>query len=153
MQQKKIEIGVGLLMLAGILAMAFLAIQVSSRNMEQGSNGFQINAYFNNVSGLTAKAKVSLAGVTIGRVKSIEIVPTTMKAKVTLQINKEINYLATDSAAVIQTAGILGEKYIAIYPGADNDVLTDGSEIYDTQSSLILEDLIGKLVTSLAAKK
>lgn len=152
MQDKKFEFGVGVLMLAGILAMAFLAIQVSSRNNAEGNNSYTITAYFNNVSGLTEKAKVSLAGVTIGRVQKIEIVPATLQAKVTMQINRDINYLSSDSSAVIQTAGILGEKYIGLYPGSQDETLTDDSKIYDTQSSLILEDLIGKLVTNIAAK-
>lgn len=152
MRQKNFEIGVGLLMLAGILAMAFLALQVSSRSLGQGNGGYEVAAYFNNVSGLTEKAKVSLAGVTIGRVTHIEIVPATLKAKVTLSINKEVDYLSEDTTAVIQTAGILGEKYIGLYSGAADELLVDGSEIYNTQSSLILEDLIGKLVANLAAK-
>lgn len=152
MKQRTLEIGVGLMMLAGILAMTFLALQVSSRSLGQNSNGYTVTAYFSNVSGLTDKAKVSLAGVTVGRVTAITIVPETMKAKVTLQINGEVNYLSDDSSAVIQTAGILGEKYIGLYPGVGDELLVEGSSIYNTQSSLILEDLIGKLVANLAAK-
>ena len=152
MQQKFIEISVGLLMLAGMAALAFLALQVSSRTFSQNQGGYGVVAYFTNTSGLTDKAKVSLAGVTIGQVESIEIVPASMKAKVAMKINKDVNYLSSDSSAVIQTAGILGEKYVALYPGSADEVLDAGREIYDTQSSMIFEDMIGKLVTNLAAK-
>jgi phospholipid/cholesterol/gamma-HCH transport system substrate-binding protein len=69
-----------------------------------------------------------------------------------MKIAKDVDYLAEDSSAVIQTAGVLGEKYVAIYPGANDDTLVEGSKIYDTQSSMIFEDMIGKLVTNLAAK-
>jgi phospholipid/cholesterol/gamma-HCH transport system substrate-binding protein len=152
MQQKFIEVSVGLLMLAGMAALAFLALQVSARGFSQNQAGYEVVAYFTNASGLTDKARVSLAGVPIGQVKSIEIAPASMKAKVVMKINKEVNYLSIDSSAVIQTAGVLGEKYVAIYPGSEDDVLQAGGEINDTQSSMIFEDMIGKLVTNLAAK-
>lgn len=139
-------------MLAGMAALTFLALQVSARGFGQNKGGYEVVAYFTNTSGLTDKAKVSFAGVTIGQVQSIEIVPASMKAKVSMKINKDVDYLSTDSSAVIQTAGVLGEKYVAIYPGSEDDVLTAGAEIYDTQSSMIFEDMIGKLVTNLAAK-
>ncbi len=152
MNTKFIEITVGLLMLAGIAALSFLAIQVSSRGFNQNKDGYDVSAYFTNVAGLTDKARVTLAGVTIGYIKSIAIVPGTLKAKVDMKIEKDVDYLADDSSAVIQTAGVLGEKYVAIYPGSADEVLEGGSEIYDTQSSMIFEDMIGKLVTNLAAQ-
>jgi phospholipid/cholesterol/gamma-HCH transport system substrate-binding protein len=152
MQQRIIEISVGLLMLAGMAALAFLALQVSARGFSQNNGGYEVVAYFTNISGLTDKAKVSFAGVTIGHVQSIEIVPATMKAKVAMKIDQDVDYLSVDSSAVIQTAGVLGEKYVALYPGSEDDVLTEGTEIFDTQSSMIFEDMIGKLVTNYAAK-
>jgi len=152
MQQKLIEISVGLLMLAGIAAVTFLALQVSARGFSQNQAGYNVAAFFTNAAGLTDKAKVSLAGVTIGRVESIEIMPTTMKAKVAMKINSDVNYLSSDSSAVIQTSGVLGEKYVAIYPGSADESLEPGAEIHDTQSSMIFEDMIGKLVTNLAAQ-
>ena len=152
MQQKLIEISVGLLMLAGIAAVTFLALQVSARGFSQNQAGYNVYAFFTNAAGLTDKAKVSLAGVTIGRVESIEIIPATMKAKVAMKINSDVNYLSNDSTAVIQTSGVLGEKYVAIYPGSADEYLEPGAEIHDTQSSMIFEDMIGKLVTNLAAQ-
>jgi phospholipid/cholesterol/gamma-HCH transport system substrate-binding protein len=152
MQQKLIEISVGLLMLAGIAAVTFLALQVSARGFSQNQAGYSVAAFFTNAAGLTDKAKVSLAGVTIGRVESIEIIPATMKAKVAMTINSDVDYLSNDSTAVIQTSGVLGEKYVAIYPGSADELLEPGAEIHDTQSSMIFEDMIGKLVTNLAAQ-
>lgn len=147
-----VEISVGLLMLAGIAALSFLALQVSARGFGQNKDGYDISAYFTNVAGLTDKARVTLAGVTIGYIEGITIVPGTLKARVDMKIEKDVDYLSDDSSAVIQTAGVLGEKYVAIYPGSSDEVLEGGSEIYDTQSSMIFEDMIGKLVTNLAAK-
>ena len=152
MQAKFMEFSVGLLMIAGIAAITFLAFQVSSRGFNQDEDGYNVTAYFTNVAGLTKKARVTLAGVTIGSIQNIEINPATMKARVDIKIKKDVDYLSEDSSAVIQTAGVLGEKYLAIYPGSNEETLVDGSEIYDTQSSMIFEDMIGKLVTNLAAK-
>jgi phospholipid/cholesterol/gamma-HCH transport system substrate-binding protein len=152
MQSKFMEFTVGLLMLAGIAAIAFLALQVSSRGFNQDEDGYDVTAYFTNVSGLTKKARVTLAGVTIGSIQNIEITPDTMKAKVEMKISRDVDYLSDDSSAVIQTAGVLGEKYVAIYPGSNPGTLAQGSEIFDTQSSMIFEDMIGKLVTNLANK-
>ncbi len=152
MQSRFVEISVGLLMLSGIAALAFLALQVSSRGFGQNKDGYDVSAYFTNVAGLTDRARVTLAGVTIGYIKGIEIVPGTLKARVDMSINKDVDYLSDDSSAVIQTSGVLGEKYVAIYPGSSDQPLTAGAEIYDTQSSMIFEDMVGKLVTNIAAK-
>lgn len=151
MKTRLMEISVGLLMLAGIAALAFLALQVSSGGFSKNKDGYDVSAYFTNVAGLTDKARVTLAGVTIGYIKGITIVPGTLKARVDMKIEKDVDYLSDDSSAVIQTAGVLGEKYVAIYPGSSDVVLEAGSEIYDTQSSMIFEDMIGKLVSNIAA--
>jgi len=151
MKSRLMEISVGLLMLAGIAALAFLALQVSSRGFSQGKDGYGVSAYFTNVAGLTNRARVTLAGVNIGYIESIAIVPGTLKARVDMKIEKDVDYLSDDSTAVIQTSGVLGEKYVAIYPGSSDGTLEAGSEIYDTQSSMIFEDMIGKLVSNIAA--
>ncbi len=140
-------------MLAGILAMAFLAVQVSGLNVKDNNREtYKLTAHFNNVSGLAVRAKISVAGVVIGRVTAISLDPTDSRAVVDMAIDKNVDYLTIDSIAAIQTSGILGEKYISIAPGGDAEVLKDGDEIMDTQSSLVLEDLIGKFLTSAANK-
>jgi phospholipid/cholesterol/gamma-HCH transport system substrate-binding protein len=156
MRTKSIEVSVGAFMLAGILAMAFLAIQVSGinlRNSDSDRNTYRIYAHFTNISGLTERAKITVAGVTIGRVKSISLDPIDNRAKIEMAIQKNINFLTLDSIAAIQTAGILGEKYIAISVGADPEVLSEGGNIVDTQSAIVLEELIGKVLTSMSGKK
>jgi len=153
MRLRTVEISVGAFMLAGILAIAFLAIQVSGLNLKDNNRvTYKLTAHFNNVSGLAVRAKISVAGVVIGRVTSISLDPMDSRALVEMAIDKQVDYLTIDSIAAIQTAGILGEKYISISPGGDAEVLKDGDEIMDTQSSLVLEDLIGKFLTSAANK-
>lgn len=149
MRLRTVEISVGAFMLAGILALAFLAVQVSGLNLRDNNREtYQLTAHFNNASGLAVRAKVTVAGVVIGRVTSIMLDPKDTRALVSMAIDKHVDYLTVDSIAAIQTAGILGEKYISISPGGDPDMLKSGDEIQDTQSALVLEDLIGKFLTN-----
>lgn len=154
MRMPTVEISVGAFMLAGILALCFLAIQVSGLSInDTDRDTYKLYAHFTNASGLAERAKVSVAGVEVGRVTAIELDPRDTRAKVEMSIQKKVNFLTADSIASIQTAGILGEKYISISVGGDPEVLANGQEITDTQSSLVLEDLIGKVLTSIGSKK
>ena len=154
MRIRTIEISVGAFMLAGILALCFLAFEVSGLSIHDSNRDtYKLYAHFSNASGLAVRAKITVAGVVIGRVTAITLDPKNNQAKVEMAIQKEVNYLTVDSIASIQTAGILGEKYIAISVGGDPEMLKDGSEITNTQSSLILEDLISKFLTNMGSKK
>jgi phospholipid/cholesterol/gamma-HCH transport system substrate-binding protein len=154
MRMRTIEISVGVFMLAGILALAFLAVQVSGLSVRDNNREtYKLYAHFTNASGLTERAKVSVAGVVIGRVTAIMLDPKDTRAKVEMSIDKKVDFLTNDSIAAIQTAGILGEKYISISVGGDPEMLKEGDEIADTQSALVLEDLIGKVLTNLGSKK
>lgn len=153
MKTRTIEITVGLFIVLGVLALGFLAVQVSGLSMaDSRKETYRLYAPFNNVAGLAVRAKVSFAGVTVGRVTAITIDPATYRATVEMAIDKKVNYLTTDSSAAIQTAGVLGEKYISLNTGSDPELLGDGDVIEDTQSALILEELIGKLVSSFINK-
>jgi phospholipid/cholesterol/gamma-HCH transport system substrate-binding protein len=153
MHSSKVEISVGLFILVGFLAFAFLAIQVSGLKFNSQGQGYQVTAHFSNVAGLTERAKVMAAGVKIGRVVTIRLNPDNNKAQVTMEIQPNVDFLTEDSIAAIQTAGILGEKYISISNGGSEMLLENGSEIVDTQSALVLEELIGKFLTNMAQKK
>jgi len=149
MRMRTIEITVGLFMLAGILALAFLALKVSGLSADGSQPTYRLYAHYQNTGGLAVRAKVTMAGVAIGRVSAIQLDPKTLTAKVTIDIYKSVNQISDDSVASILTAGLLGEQYIGIVPGA-SDTMLDGSdkhnEIEQTQSALVLEDLIGKFL-------
>jgi len=154
MQQRNIEMTVGAFILLGIAALAFLAIKVSGLNLStDGRDTYRISASFNNVAGLTARSQVMVAGVQVGHVTDIHIDPLTVRAVVDMAIDRKVDYLTVDSIASIKTEGVLGEQYVSIAPGAEPDVLEKGGRIRDTQSSLILEDLIGKFLTSMGNKE
>lgn len=146
MRIRALEIGVGLFLLAGMLALVLLALRVSGLSIHGSNESYKVYAYFDNIAGLTTRAKVTLAGVSIGRVTAIELDHQRYTGKVTMAIDKNVNNLPTDSTASVLTAGLLGEKYIGLSVGGDEEVLHEGSTIHDTQSALVLEDLIGKFL-------
>jgi phospholipid/cholesterol/gamma-HCH transport system substrate-binding protein len=153
MQSRSIEITVGSFVLLGIIAMSFLVIQVSGLSFaEARRDTYQLSARFNTVAGLGPRAKVMVAGVTVGRVTDVRIDPVSVRAVVDMAIDKDVDYITTDSIASIKTAGVLGDQYVSIAVGGSEDILKPGDQIKDTQSAMILEDLIGKFVTNFGEK-
>ena len=146
MKGKLLELGVGLFMLAGLLALAILAFNVSGLNLAKSSDTYRLYATFDNIGGLTVRSKVTIAGVIIGRVSAITLDRNTFSGVVEMVVDDQYNNLSTDTSAAILTAGLLGEKYIGLITGADEVYLQDGGMIEDTQSSLVLEDLIGQFL-------
>ncbi len=141
---KTLEALVGAFVLLGILALVFLAYKVSAVN-QVGRNGtYQLQAEFSSVSGLKSGASVTVAGVKIGQVDSIDINADNYKARVLLSIDKKYNNLPLDSSASILTQGLLGEKYLGIDVGADVEYLQDGDAFDLTKSSIVLERLVDK---------
>lgn len=146
MQNRTLEVGVGLFLLAGLLALLLLALRVSGLTVGGAGDTYKVYAHFDNIAGLTVRSKVTMAGVTIGKVTAIDLDRNSYMGRVTMQLDEAVDNLPVDSTASILTAGLLGEKYIGISVGGEEDVLRDGSTIHDTQSSLVLEDLIGKFL-------
>ncbi|MDQ7986338.1 outer membrane lipid asymmetry maintenance protein MlaD [Pseudomonas sp. G34] len=146
MQNRTMEIGVGLFLLAGLLALLLLALRVSGLAPANSVDTYKVYAHFDNIAGLTVRAKVTMAGVNIGRVTAIDLDRDSYTGRVTMELDSAVDNLPVDSTASILTAGLLGEKYVGISVGGDEELLADGGTIHDTQSSLVLEDLIGKFL-------
>ena len=146
MRVRSVEISVGVFLLLGILALVLLALRVSGLTVANNTDTYKLTAHFDNIAGLTTRAKVTMAGVAVGKVVAIDFDTETYTGRVTMEVQQRVNNLPVDSTASILTAGLLGEKYISLSVGGDDKVLTDGGVIYDTQSSLVLEDLIGKFL-------
>lgn len=151
MRMRTIEISVGGFVLAGILALIFLALQVSGVNNSRSQESYHIEARFDDVAGLRKRAKVSMAGVTIGRVQAIDVDMQWGDAVVTMEIMGKPGNLTTDTSAKILTEGILGARYVGLLPGADEETLGHGDEITETQGALVLENLIGEFLTNLGS--
>ncbi|QFU02284.1 putative phospholipid ABC transporter-binding protein MlaD [Halomonas sp. THAF5a] len=149
-RSKTMELGVGLFMLAGILGLVFLGLRVSGLSLSVPSETFRLEANFANIGGLKPRARVTMAGVTVGRVESIELDTDWYDARVVMELDGELEgQLPEDSTAAILTAGLLGEQYVGLSVGGAPETLGDGDTLRDTQSALVLEELIQQFVTSM----
>jgi len=149
MQSRALEILVGFFVCLGVAAVFVLTFRVASLDTVDDSQGaYTVTAEFSNIGGLKVGSAISLSGVKIGRVRSIEIDPKSYEAVVTMQLSGKYNNIPEDSSAKILTAGLLGEQYIGIEPGGMPDPLKEGSQIMLTQSALVLENLIGQFLAS-----
>ncbi|MBL6689072.1 MAG: outer membrane lipid asymmetry maintenance protein MlaD [Pseudomonadales bacterium] len=146
MQMRTIEIVVGAFMLAGLISLGILATRISGFNVDGETNTYTVYASFENVSGLTVRSKVSIAGVEVGQVAAIDYDRNRYDARVRMEIDGSVDNISVDSTAAILTEGLLGGKYIGLSIGAEDEFLEDGSEITDTQSAIILEELIGQFL-------
>ena len=153
MYSRRLELSVGAFVLLGALCLAFLALEVSGLTQTGDSGSYRLSARFDNVAGLTTRAKVSAAGVTVGRVVGIRYDDTTAGAIVDMEISQDFAQFSEDTSASILTAGLLGEKYIGLLTGGDLSNLKDGDVIYDTQSAIVLEELIGKFLLNMSSDK
>lgn len=137
------DLVVGLFVAIGLAAIAYLSIQVGGVTYA-GRGGLELYATFDQIGGLKPRAPVSVAGVTVGQVRSISL-DERLRARVTLEVDKKLE-LPVDSSAAIQTQGLLGDQYIALEPGGEDETLQNGAEIEFTESALSVERLIGKFV-------
>ena len=142
------ELGTGLFIFLGFAALLFLATQTTDMEQYVQDTGYRVTARFSDVAGLKERAPVTLAGVNVGRVERIEFDNDQLDAIVTLRIQNQYNRIPDDSDASINTAGLLGSKYIGIGPGGSETYFEEGSEVQITQSAVILEDVIGRLMFS-----
>lgn len=145
-QQRSFQLGTGLFILLGFAALAYLATQTTSiANFHQGDS-YTLQASFSNIGQLKLGAPVKMAGVRIGSVTAIDLDPVKLDAKVKLAVSKRYNELPDDSSAAIFTSGLLGDQYVAIQTGGSPEVFKDGDQFILTQSSMQLEELIGKFL-------
>ena len=149
MQRSKVDVWVGLFVLLGAAALVFVALKAANLLSFSLEKGYQITARFDNIGGLKPKAPVKTAGVVVGQVKSIALDNQTFQARVTLMLDPRYTF-PKDSSLKILTSGLLGEQYIGIEAGADAANLAEGGNIDNTQSAVVLENLIGKFLYSKA---
>ena len=143
MKNTKLELSVGIFVLLGIAAIAYLTIQVGTGSVV-GGDTYLLESRFTNAGGLHPGSSVMVAGVTVGRVEAVRIEPTDFSAIVTMRVLSGLQ-LPTDSMASIKTTGLIGDKFISLSPGADETSMKPGSRITLTESAVDLESLIGKM--------
>jgi len=150
-KQRQIEVLVGGFIAIGIAALVMLAMKVSNISAFAEHEGYEVVAKFNNIGGLKAKAPVTMAGVHVGRVVGVDFDQDAYKAVVRLRILPKFDRIPVDTSAGIFTSGVLGESYVGLEAGAEEEYLRAGSEITLTQSAMVLENLIGKFLFDRAA--
>lgn len=149
-------ISIGTLVVLGFLSIFFLAIRVSGQEqMLHPKATYSLTAEFTNVGQLKRNARVAIAGVKIGSVSSVSLDPQNFTAIVTVDIEQKYNKIPTDSELRIVTTGVLGDQYLTFTPGFDDEFFQDGAflGLSQTHSALILEELIGKVLTSMQPKR
>ncbi|PND40045.1 outer membrane lipid asymmetry maintenance protein MlaD [Paucibacter aquatile] len=150
MQASRHDAWVGFFVLLGGAALLFLALKAGNLLSLNFDETYQVTAKFDNIGGLKARAAVKSAGVVIGRVESITFDDKSFQAKVVMKLYKNVAF-PKDSSAKILTAGLLGEQYIGLEAGADEKNLAAGDNISQTQSAVVLENLIGQFLYNKAA--
>jgi phospholipid/cholesterol/gamma-HCH transport system substrate-binding protein len=138
------EVIIGLFMIAGFLAFGYLSLQMGEFSIFNMEKNYMLEAEFDNVSGLKVGAGIEIAGVNIGKVAGIGLGEDGL-AKVTLLINQKIK-ITQDAIASIRTQGLIGDKYVKIIQGADEEFLADGGTIFDTESAVDFEELVSKYI-------
>jgi len=137
------DLTVGIFVVIGMVMIGYLSIQVGGVTYK-GGGGLTLYAAFDEIGGLKPRAPVSIAGVTVGHVEGIDL-DDYLRARVRLEVDGDIE-LPADTSAGIRTAGLLGDQFIALEPGGEDDLLTSGDEIAYTESALSIERLIGRFV-------
>ena len=143
MRKIDLELIVGMFVLIGIIALGYISIKLGKMEWV-GGGGYQVTAVFHSVAGLKVGAMVEIAGVEVGRVKSLKL-DEDYQARVDLDIDLGIE-LQEDSMASIKTKGLLGEKYVEIVPGGADEIIENGGKIQDTEPPIDLEELISKFI-------
>lgn len=150
MEHSKNDIWVGLFVMAAFAALVFLALQSANLLSLSWQPTYRITARFDNIGGLKPKAAVKSAGVVVGRVASVSFDDGHYQASIALDMDARYKF-PRDSSLKILTSGLLGEQYIGIEPGASEENLAEGSQLNDTQSAVVLENLISQFLYSSAA--
>jgi len=151
MQTSKNDVLVGLFVVVGALALVFLALQSANLLSVSWQPTYSVTARFDNIGGLKPQAAVRSAGVVVGRVQSIAFNDETFQADVALALEQRYAF-PRDSSLKILTSGLLGDQYIGIEAGAEEENLKPGDRITATQSAVVLENLIGQFLYGQAEK-
>jgi phospholipid/cholesterol/gamma-HCH transport system substrate-binding protein len=149
MDKRGVEVLVGFFVLLGMAGLVFLAMKAANLGSVGGGDTYAVQARFDNIGGLKVRAPVRSAGVTVGRVTSIALDGKTFQGVVKMEIDRAYKF-PKDSAAKVLTAGLLGDQYVGLEPGGDDQELAPGDTVAQTQSAVVLENLIGQFLTGKA---
>ncbi len=136
-----LELLVGLFVIIGILCLGYLSIAVANAEL-WGVHGYDVSADFSDIGGIKVGSSVVIAGVEVGRVKSINL--TNYEARLVLQIDHPGVQLHDDAIVSVKTSGLIGEKFVQISVGSADEIIKPNGRIRQTESAVDLEALISK---------
>ncbi|MFA9487673.1 MULTISPECIES: outer membrane lipid asymmetry maintenance protein MlaD [unclassified Mannheimia] len=149
-QSIKYEFWVGLFVLLGLAALVFLGLRVANVQGFSSEKTYTLYATFDNIGGLKVRAPIKVGGVVVGRVADISLDNKTYTPKVALAVNESFNQIPDTSSLSIKTSGLLGEQYVALNVGfmieGETAIMKEGDTFVDTNSAMVLEDLIGQFL-------
>ncbi|MDD2833776.1 MAG: outer membrane lipid asymmetry maintenance protein MlaD [Methylotenera sp.] len=151
MDRIKIDLWVGIFVALGVAALLGLAMKVGNLTSSKIGDTYKVTAAFENIGGLKPNAPVKSAGVLVGRVADIGFDSKAYEAVVTIKIDKRYAF-PKDTFANIYTAGLLGEQYVGLEAGGDEDVLQEGDKITQTQDAVVLEKMISQFLYNKASE-
>jgi phospholipid/cholesterol/gamma-HCH transport system substrate-binding protein len=150
MKKQSLDIWVGLFVALGLLALLFLALKAGNMSAFTFEPTYQVSAKFDNIGGLKPRAPVKSAGVVVGRVAEIRFDDQSYQATVIMNLEERYKF-PKDSSAKILTSGLLGEQYIGLEAGGDEAMIVGGSKLAQTQSAIVLENLISQFLYNKAS--
>ena len=142
MKKFDLELSVGIFVLAGIICLGYLSVKLAKMEVFKG-DGYEVYAIFSDIGGLKAGSSVLIAGMEVGRIKSITM--EDYEAKVVITLPREVK-LQEDAIAAIKTRGLIGEKFLVIMPGGSEKILSPGDRIRETMPAVDMEDLLSNYV-------
>lgn len=151
MSRTAVDLWVGIFVTGGLVALLVLALKVGNASSVSETDGYRVSAEFENIGGLKVRAPIKSSGVVVGRVDRIQLDTQKYVSRVTLLLDKSYKF-PKDSIASILTAGLLGEQYVDLSAGGDEQVLKEGETMKMTQSAFVLEKVIGQFLFSKASE-
>ncbi len=151
MNTSRLELSVGAFVLTGLIAIAYLALKIGAGAFG-GGDTYAAQARFANAAGVNPGANVTIAGVTVGRVDGVRLDPADFSAIVELRLRRDVR-LPVDSIVSVRTSGLIGDKFLAVQPGVEDELVAPGGMFIETESTVDLESLIGRMAFGGAQNK
>jgi phospholipid/cholesterol/gamma-HCH transport system substrate-binding protein len=143
MRKFDLELAVGFFVIIGILSLVYLSVRLGKLETIGGGR-YIVYAEFANAGGIKPGADVEIAGVEVGKVKSL-MLDKNYRAFITFTITKDVE-IQEDAIASIKTKGLIGEKYVQITPGGSDKLIASGGKIKETESAVDIEELVSKYI-------
>lgn len=143
------EIKTAALVIGGILLFIYGFSYLKGKSIFKDTK--TLYTVYDEVEGLIPGAKVTINGLSIGKISNIDFLPSTTKILVTMDVRKELNF-STESAAMLYEVGLIGGKAISIVPKFDNNKTIQSGDTLRSEIKPSFTDLINRQIEPLQIK-